>query len=157
MQALNKQQRRTANAYGGYDTLRNSVGFSAYVPHKPPADLLQDFHISKITGKCDARNCKTSYAFCHLVNGMERPQVVDGGTSSWYERYLRIYRIISRGQPTRSGTPAWGLGDVLTTPHRYVRIIHRGPETGLILRHKLRLRWVGHVARIGREEVHIEF
>src|SRR5215468_11096870 len=24
----------------------------------------------------------------------------------------------SRGQPTRGGPPAWGLGEVLTTPHR---------------------------------------
>jgi hypothetical protein len=24
----------------------------------------------------------------------------------------------SRGQPTKSGPPAWGLGEVLTTPHR---------------------------------------
>jgi len=24
--------------------------------------------------------------------------------------------IISRGQPTRGGPPAWGLGEVLTTP-----------------------------------------
>ena len=31
---------------------------------------------------------------------------------------LRIYWIRSRGQPTRDGPPAWGLGEVLTTPHR---------------------------------------
>jgi hypothetical protein len=24
----------------------------------------------------------------------------------------------SRGQPTRGGPPAWGWGEVLTTPHR---------------------------------------
>jgi hypothetical protein len=28
------------------------------------------------------------------------------------------YRINSRGQPTRGGPPAWGLGGGLTTPHR---------------------------------------
>ena len=28
------------------------------------------------------------------------------------------YRIESRGQPTRSGPPAWGLGEVLKTPRR---------------------------------------
>src|SRR5215510_9358892 len=27
-------------------------------------------------------------------------------------------RISSRGQPTRGGPPAWGLGEVLTTPSR---------------------------------------
>ena len=29
---------------------------------------------------------------------------------------LRINWISSRGQPTRGGPPAWGLGEVLTTP-----------------------------------------
>jgi hypothetical protein len=28
-----------------------------------------------------------------------------------------IYCASSRGQPTRSGPPAWGLGEVLTSPH----------------------------------------
>jgi hypothetical protein len=31
---------------------------------------------------------------------------------------MRIHRISSRGRPTRGDPPAWGLGDVLTTPHR---------------------------------------
>jgi len=31
---------------------------------------------------------------------------------------MRIYRISSCGQPTRGGPLAWGLGEVLTTPHR---------------------------------------
>ena len=30
---------------------------------------------------------------------------------------MRIYRISSRGQLTRGGLVAWGLGEVLTTPH----------------------------------------
>jgi hypothetical protein len=34
-----------------------------------------------------------------------------------YGGYLRIYSIISRGQPTRGGTPAWKLDDELKTPH----------------------------------------
>jgi hypothetical protein len=35
-----------------------------------------------------------------------------------YGGYLWINWISSRGQPTRSGPPAWGLGEVLTTPLR---------------------------------------
>ena len=31
---------------------------------------------------------------------------------------MRIYLISSCGQPTRVGPPAWGLGEMLTTPHR---------------------------------------
>jgi len=46
---------------------------------------------------------------------MTRPQVVDGETAC---NMLRIYRISSSGQPTRGGLPAWGLGEVLTTPYR---------------------------------------
>jgi hypothetical protein len=48
---------------------------------------------------------------------MERPQIVDGGKSSGYGGQLRLYRISSRGQPTRGGPPDWGLGVELTTPH----------------------------------------
>jgi hypothetical protein len=39
------------------------------------------------------------------------------GASS-YGGQLRIYRIISREQPTMGGPPAWGLGVGLTTPRR---------------------------------------
>jgi hypothetical protein len=46
---------------------------------------------------------------------MARPRFADGGTASEYGGWLRIY---SRGQPTRGGPPAWGLGEVLTTLHR---------------------------------------
>jgi hypothetical protein len=54
---------------------------------------------------------------CH--HGMARPQVADGGEGLQIWRVAaNIYWIISRGQPTRGGRPAWGLGGVLTTPHR---------------------------------------
>jgi hypothetical protein len=39
-------------------------------------------------------------------------------TPSRYGGKQRIYGISSRGQPTRGGPPAWGLGVRLTTPHR---------------------------------------
>jgi len=29
-----------------------------------------------------------------------------------------MYRINSSGQPARGSPPAWGLGEMLTTPHR---------------------------------------
>jgi hypothetical protein len=35
-----------------------------------------------------------------------------------YEGLLRIYCISSRGQPTRTDPPAWGLGEMVTTPRR---------------------------------------
>jgi hypothetical protein len=35
-----------------------------------------------------------------------------------YGGYVRLNWISSRGQPTRDGTPAWGLADVLKTPRR---------------------------------------
>jgi hypothetical protein len=46
---------------------------------------------------------------------MARPRVADGGTASEYGGQLRI---CSCGQPTSGGPKAWGLGEVLTTPHR---------------------------------------
>jgi len=49
---------------------------------------------------------------------MARPQVADGGTASRYGGQLRIYSINNRGQPKRGGPPAWGVGDMLETPHR---------------------------------------
>jgi hypothetical protein len=39
-------------------------------------------------------------------------------TFSGYGGYLRIYWIISRGQPTRGGTPVWRLGEEQTISHR---------------------------------------
>jgi len=52
---------------------------------------------------------------CH--HGMLRPQVADGERPP-------IWRVAANildkhaGQPTRGGTPTWGLGEVPTTPHR---------------------------------------
>jgi hypothetical protein len=49
---------------------------------------------------------------------MARPQVADGGYA------LQIWRVAAnilnkrRGQPTRGGPPAWGLGVGLTTHHK---------------------------------------
>jgi hypothetical protein len=50
---------------------------------------------------------------CH--HGMARPQTEDRGTASDMEG--------SCGQPTRDGLPAWGLGEVLTTPLRKNRLV----------------------------------
>ena len=47
------------------------------------------------------------------------------------EGYLRIYRIRSRGQPTRGKPPAWSSCEVLATPHRENLPYCRG--LGLIL------------------------
>ena len=51
---------------------------------------------------------------------MARPQDADGGTASNLESSWEYIggKKNSRGQPTRGGPPAWGLGEVLTTPHR---------------------------------------
>jgi hypothetical protein len=35
----------------------------------------------------------------------------------WTVAAYTVYRISSCGQPTKGGPPAWGLGEVLTTPH----------------------------------------
>jgi hypothetical protein len=51
---------------------------------------------------------------------MARPQVADGGTASNMEG--------SRGQPIRGDPPAWGLGEVLTTPHSK-NVSCKGPYT----------------------------
>jgi hypothetical protein len=40
-----------------------------------------------------------------------------------YGGQLRIHWISSRGQPTRGGPQAWGLGEVLTTPPREKNIM----------------------------------
>jgi hypothetical protein len=44
-------------------------------------------------------------------------------TTTWRVLWFRMEKLppdmgSSRGQPTRGGPPDWGLGDVLTTPHR---------------------------------------
>jgi hypothetical protein len=41
----------------------------------------------------------------------------------------------SRGHPTRSGTLAWVLGEVLTTPHRKMKYLKESLGPGLILRY----------------------
>ena len=40
-----------------------------------------------------------------------------------YGGNLWIYWISSRGQPIRGGRPVWGLGEVLTTPHRKTDLV----------------------------------
>ena len=55
-----------------------------------------------------------------------------------YGGKLRIYWISSCEQPTRGGLPAWGLGEVLTTPHlkkkiAILRKVHNFLGLGLIL------------------------
>jgi hypothetical protein len=59
----------------------------------------------------------------HVIIGSLSPR--HGASSGWgrrnglrYGGQLRIYWISCRGQPTRGGPPAWGLGKVLTTPPR---------------------------------------
>jgi len=37
---------------------------------------------------------------------------------SRYREQLRVYRISSRGQPTRGGPPAWAFEEGLRAPHR---------------------------------------
>jgi len=52
----------------------------------------------------------------------------------------------SHEQPTRGGPPAWGLGEVLNTPHREHRPRTKGihvPGPGMILWHDLELQGVG--------------
>jgi hypothetical protein len=48
---------------------------------------------------------------------MARPQVADGGTASNMENACAYILQKSPGQPKRVGLPAWGLGEVLITPH----------------------------------------
>jgi hypothetical protein len=51
-------------------------------------------------------------------HGMARPRVGDGGDGLQIWRIDTKNRIISRGQPTRGGSSASGLGEKLTTTHR---------------------------------------
>ena len=58
-----------------------------------------------------------------VISGSLSPQQGTSSGCGWrnglhYGGKLQIYRISSRGQPTMGGPPAWGLGEVLTTPHR---------------------------------------
>ena len=67
----------------------------------------------------------------------------------------RRRRRRSRGQPTRGGPPAWGLGEVLTIPHGntfMLRNTHmRDDSSGDKTIKSRRMRWAGHVARMGEE------
>jgi hypothetical protein len=56
---------------------------------------------------------------CH--QGMVRPRVADGKDGLQLEVSCE-YIISSRGQTTRGGPPAGGLGVGLTTPHRKKQI-----------------------------------
>jgi len=49
---------------------------------------------------------------------MARPQVVDGGDGLQILGVAANISDESRGQPKRGGPLAWGLDEVLTTPHR---------------------------------------
>ena len=67
--------------------------------------------------------CLHKPLWSHVISGslsprMARPQVPDGGTASDMEGSCEINWISSRGQPTRGGPPAWGLGEMITTPPR---------------------------------------
>jgi hypothetical protein len=83
---------------------------------------------------------------CHHC--MARLQVADGGTTSRYGGQLRIYWISCRGQPTKRGPPAWGLGEGLTTAHRKNLTMLRNGYLSLGIG-LWRPRWAGHVARFG--------
>ena len=49
---------------------------------------------------------------------MAHLQVVDEGSASNMVGSCEYIEKRSRGQPTRGGLPAWGLGEMLTTPRR---------------------------------------
>jgi hypothetical protein len=51
---------------------------------------------------------------CH--HGMARPQVADGGTASNMEGSCILHEQSQTAD--KGGPPAWGLGEVLTTPPR---------------------------------------
>jgi hypothetical protein len=66
-----------------------------------------------------------------MISGSLSPQHGASSGSGWrndfqYGGYLWIYWISSRGQPTRSGRPAWRLDEVLTIPHRKTGLDTKG-------------------------------
>jgi len=65
-------------------------------------------------------------------------------TASRYGGQLRICGMYSRGQPIRCGSPAWVLGEGLTTPHRentsFLRNVTQGLGIGFVC---LRIRTSG--------------
>jgi hypothetical protein len=51
-------------------------------------------------------------------HGMARPQDAVGGTASHMEGSCEKILNKQSRKPTRDGPPAWGLGEMLTTPQR---------------------------------------
>jgi hypothetical protein len=74
---------------------------------------------------------------------------MDGGTASRYGGWLRIHWISSRRQRTRGGLPDWGLGGLLTTPHRkrllYYETFHKASGLGWFFAY--RYTWEQYLAR----------
>ena len=71
--------------------------------------------------------------FDSVISGSLSPRHGASSGCGWrnglrYGGELRIYWISSRGQPTRGGPPAWGLGEVLTTPARKKNIVKKYPQ-----------------------------
>jgi len=67
---------------------------------------------------------------------MACPQVVEGGTASNMEGSCEYISLSSLGELTGGCPPAWGLGEVLTTPHhknRHVKNTNTCFKPGLIL------------------------
>ena len=97
--------------------LRSSLNVSDHVSHP-----------YKTTGKITFLYISVYLNLC--IFGWQTGRKVVPGTIAWRVVRLRmeerppIWRvaanisIISHGQPTRGGPPAWGFGKVLTTPHR---------------------------------------
>jgi hypothetical protein len=97
-----------------------------------PNDLSAPLYVSvKVLHTKIRRPCLWSIFCCTFVcrglfpviSGSLSPRHGASSSCGWrnglqYGGQLRIYWISSRGQPTRGGLPAWGLGEELTTPHR---------------------------------------
>jgi len=69
--------------------------------------------------------CQCTWLVCwrlSVISGSLSPRHGASSGRGWrnglqYGEQLRLYWISSRGQPIMSGPPAWGLGEVLRTPH----------------------------------------
>jgi hypothetical protein len=74
-----------------------------------------------------------------LPSGFSTKTTADGEALSKYGRQLQIYWV--SGQPTSGGHPAWGLGEVVKTPHpkkhNHVTDHSKSLETRLILPYNL--------------------
>jgi hypothetical protein len=51
-----------------------------------------------------------------MISGSLSPRHGASSGCGW-RNGLRIWRVAANIQSTRGGPPAWGLGEVLTTPH----------------------------------------